>query len=243
MHARHNSPLTGRSLSFDPAVSWGLAAPQTWNRYAYTAGNPLTAIDATGQEMLFLVPTTQEAFQDGVGAGIAEFQAVNEHFADGTGNLLVVLPGNPSLEGFSLAGETSVQLNYWFNLGPEAYTAMESQYGKEMVGAYQQERDYAFVVLGEGANLEIFTHEIVHVHTGITNFSKFDAESNESKEAAKKGKGEYAKSKGEEDARKRAKAISDKVNKSKKKPKSSGPSQGYERFVSDSSTYNFSNWE
>jgi RHS repeat-associated protein len=48
MHARHNSPLTGRFLAVDPAGARP-RAPQTWNRYLYAAGNPLLFIDPNGE--------------------------------------------------------------------------------------------------------------------------------------------------------------------------------------------------
>jgi RHS repeat-associated protein len=47
MHARHESPVTGRFLSVDRA-SARAKAPQSWNRYAYTQGNPLLYVDPDG---------------------------------------------------------------------------------------------------------------------------------------------------------------------------------------------------
>jgi len=47
MHARHFSPMTGRSLSVD-RVEGVSSAPQTWNRYAYVRNNPLKLVDPTG---------------------------------------------------------------------------------------------------------------------------------------------------------------------------------------------------
>jgi RHS repeat-associated protein len=49
MHARHESPLTGRFLSVDPVGGNG-HEPQSWNRYSYVMGNPLKLIDPTGME-------------------------------------------------------------------------------------------------------------------------------------------------------------------------------------------------
>lgn len=54
MHARHCSPVTGRFLSTDTAAA-DLALPQTWNRYSYTLGNPLTLIDPDGQIPVVIV--------------------------------------------------------------------------------------------------------------------------------------------------------------------------------------------
>jgi RHS repeat-associated protein len=48
MHARFNSPITGRMLSVDPVIGT-FNIPQSWNRYAYVTGNPLRYTDPTGQ--------------------------------------------------------------------------------------------------------------------------------------------------------------------------------------------------
>jgi RHS repeat-associated protein len=50
MHARHESPVTGRFLSPDPLIgSVRLKSPQSWNRYSYVAGNPLDLVDPNGE--------------------------------------------------------------------------------------------------------------------------------------------------------------------------------------------------
>ena len=48
MHARYRSPLTSRFLSTDPILG-NPKMPQSWNRYAYTRGNPLSRIDPDGR--------------------------------------------------------------------------------------------------------------------------------------------------------------------------------------------------
>ena len=50
MHARHESPVTGRFLSVDSAES-DPKFPQSWNRDVYTRDNPLVAIDPDGLEI------------------------------------------------------------------------------------------------------------------------------------------------------------------------------------------------
>jgi RHS repeat-associated protein len=47
LHARYSNPTLGRFLSVDPLDS-PLASPQSGNRYAFTAGNPLKYVDPTG---------------------------------------------------------------------------------------------------------------------------------------------------------------------------------------------------
>jgi hypothetical protein len=52
-----DSPITGRFLSVDPALeSAHPGAPQTWNRYAYVAGNPINSIDPSGEVLFFIGP-------------------------------------------------------------------------------------------------------------------------------------------------------------------------------------------
>jgi RHS repeat-associated protein len=50
MHARYESPVTGRFLSPDPSQrGQNPSLPDSWNRYAYAQGNPLKYIDPDGQ--------------------------------------------------------------------------------------------------------------------------------------------------------------------------------------------------
>jgi RHS repeat-associated protein len=51
MHARFNSPLTGRFLAVD-AHAGTASAPQSWNRYAYGRANPLKLVDPTGNDVI-----------------------------------------------------------------------------------------------------------------------------------------------------------------------------------------------
>jgi len=58
MHARHHSPLTGRSLTVDPSLgSVVMQEPQTWNRYSYAFGNPMRFIDPNGKEAKMAIDT------------------------------------------------------------------------------------------------------------------------------------------------------------------------------------------
>lgn len=50
MHARHCSPVTARFLAID-RVRGRVRAPQSWNRYAYTRGNPLKYVDPDGLDI------------------------------------------------------------------------------------------------------------------------------------------------------------------------------------------------
>lgn len=54
MHARHYKPLLGRFLSPDK-LSGKTREPQSWNRYAYSLGNPLVYIDPDGRDAIAFV--------------------------------------------------------------------------------------------------------------------------------------------------------------------------------------------
>jgi RHS repeat-associated protein len=56
MHARYYNPALGRFFSVDPSQRSARGeAPQTWNRYAYVANNPLAFVDPDGRELRAVV--------------------------------------------------------------------------------------------------------------------------------------------------------------------------------------------
>jgi RHS repeat-associated protein len=62
MHARHESPVTGRFLSVDPSIGGvKLKVPQSWNRYSYVANNPLAWVDPNGQKPI--EPVTRQLLE------------------------------------------------------------------------------------------------------------------------------------------------------------------------------------
>jgi RHS repeat-associated protein len=71
MHARHESPVTGRFLSSDRNISFAAATkhPQLWNRYSYVMGNPGSFVDLNGLEVI--VP---DWMQPAVKAGLQNSQ-------------------------------------------------------------------------------------------------------------------------------------------------------------------------
>jgi RHS repeat-associated protein len=56
MHARYYRPGLARFLSVDPKLNRRAAAknPQRWNRYSYTAGNPLKYVDPNGEDLMIV---------------------------------------------------------------------------------------------------------------------------------------------------------------------------------------------
>jgi RHS repeat-associated protein len=55
MHARHESPVTGRFLSVDPdGDSIDQTAPQSFDRYAYVQNRAMSSLDPSGQSLFFM---------------------------------------------------------------------------------------------------------------------------------------------------------------------------------------------
>jgi RHS repeat-associated protein len=90
---RQQSPVQGRWISPDPAglAAANPAAPQTWNRYAYVANNPLSFVDLLGLEPIVycaaLIPDRDDwPVQEGVdciplstGVNSPEFPPIGPH--------------------------------------------------------------------------------------------------------------------------------------------------------------------
>lgn len=64
MHARFYKPGIGRFISLDPAGE-SPGNPQSWNRYHYTANNPMRAVDPDGRTAWDLVDIGSAAFSVG----------------------------------------------------------------------------------------------------------------------------------------------------------------------------------
>ena len=76
MHARFRSPHTSRFLSTDPVLG-NPKLPQSWNRFAYVAGNPLRYSDPTGRVKLAATAEIDVVAGPGgeVGVGIILFDS------------------------------------------------------------------------------------------------------------------------------------------------------------------------
>jgi RHS repeat-associated protein len=95
LHARYYRPLYGRFLSPDPTAG-DPKVPQSWNGYAYAAGNPMKHVDPTGQSL-----DQVDTAKDKVDSWIA---SLNSSFL---GGLLGSVTGAlPVLSGVSAALDT-----------------------------------------------------------------------------------------------------------------------------------------
>jgi RHS repeat-associated protein len=68
MHARYYSPVLGRFLSADPAltIDRNTSQPQGWNRYSYAVNNPVKLVDRDGKDWTLFI-------RDSSGGGITNF--------------------------------------------------------------------------------------------------------------------------------------------------------------------------
>lgn len=103
MGARYYSPWLNRFLSADPVLG-KVESPQSWNRYAYAANNPLKYVDPDGRAV--------ETFLDVAGLGYDVYELVREPSWKNAGILvldigLTALPGVPSVGGVKLAGRVA----------------------------------------------------------------------------------------------------------------------------------------
>ena len=109
---RQYSPTQGRWLAPDPA---GLAAvditnPQTWNRYAYVANNPLSNVDPLGLDCVYVTDTgrtsvivgdCQSSTDDGY---YVNGKVTNVTYDANTDHLSIAYNGNPGFVTFANAG-------------------------------------------------------------------------------------------------------------------------------------------
>jgi RHS repeat-associated protein len=82
MHARHESPVTGRFLSADRSSGLALR-PQSWNRYAYALGNPVRNVDLDGQVSVDTVLGYMNALVSDFIFGAGRMQSENSDFQTG----------------------------------------------------------------------------------------------------------------------------------------------------------------
>jgi RHS repeat-associated protein len=162
MHARHESPMTGRFLSVDPALeSAEPGTPQTWNRYSYVAGNPLKYIDPTGEILNFF----------GTDSDIRKLERVANRQLHGV-HLVVDQNGRASLVSNGDAGAGSPQQQAFANTLADAINRPQTinigvthddsgiTFGQYTTGTIDI-GDIAAAGNGAGANsVSILSHEI-----------------------------------------------------------------------------------
>jgi RHS repeat-associated protein len=119
MHARHESPVTGRFLSSDPNLNTKriLSSPQGWNRYTYVESNPLRFVDLDGRELgldvnMLAVPneTPAQSMAMGLAAG-----GLALGFAGAPGALAAGAPFSEAL--FAMGIKYQSVLNFFRDVG------------------------------------------------------------------------------------------------------------------------------
>jgi RHS repeat-associated protein len=103
MHARHCSPFTGRFLSVDRAGGY-LKATQSWNRYAYSRGNPMKYVDSSGLDIV-VAPALRDAVRFAY-ANSPSFRAIYDK-VNGNHRMLAFLNGARDGFGGSLAAAST----------------------------------------------------------------------------------------------------------------------------------------
>jgi RHS repeat-associated protein len=162
MHARHESPVTGRFLSVDPAgESFDPQSPQSWNRYSYVHDSPIIAIDPSGKVVIFY--GTQDEFrklESIVNQGLRGVRLV----IDNNGRASLVATGDsgpPSPEQSALANILGSAISNRQTIG----IGLVSGDSGVMVGSYNTRQidvgDLAAVGRGPAASgFSLFTHEL-----------------------------------------------------------------------------------
>lgn len=89
MHARFGSPAAGRLLSIDMGPT-RLKSPQSWNRFAYVLGNPMTMKDPSGETVS--LADLDELQQKALIASLSQATG-NQMDVDPNGNLVVLAYG------------------------------------------------------------------------------------------------------------------------------------------------------
>ena len=109
MYARYCSPETGRFLSVDPKRIGKPVAGQSWNRYAYTEGNPLKYVDPDGEDGRVVMDFERDAYAVLEGRMTSQtFQERNA--ARGAGALAGASLFLPGPEDLALAGAASSRI-------------------------------------------------------------------------------------------------------------------------------------
>jgi len=93
MHARTYFPYAARFLSPDPGRDYDLSHPQSFNLYAYVAGNPLNEVDPDGQKACLANLTSEQ--QNELIEALNEFTG-NTYGIDENGYLVLLAVGDNS---------------------------------------------------------------------------------------------------------------------------------------------------
>jgi RHS repeat-associated protein len=150
MHARFGSAMLGRFMSVDPVLASAASVrqPQRWNRYVYTANNPIKFVDPSG-ERIQLMGTKQQredemaALLTSMDSAAASYfitmtTANGEEFVVMAGGMTAndLAPGEPaSTVEMAISSGATIQFflgrNEFTDAHDGAYTAQVNAQGKE----------------------------------------------------------------------------------------------------------------
>jgi hypothetical protein len=159
------------------------ARPQSWNRYSYAAGNPLSYLDPDGREIHY-ANASDKKFYEKAAARNWRVRAVLDAFAPGTGRDLFVNRGAPGAHenGTPRAAVTTVTMGRQPSQQAmiEAYNAADKAAGGGEAGAQKGEAaanavyetakndvTKAEITLGPGADSRAKLHELGHIEQAL----------------------------------------------------------------------------
>jgi RHS repeat-associated protein len=95
MLARYCAPALGRFTSIDPKTRRTFTVmPQRWNRFSYSAGNPLKFVDPDGRDIFYANEKDRLSYEKYARRNY-RVRAVLDAFAPGTGRDLYINRGDP----------------------------------------------------------------------------------------------------------------------------------------------------
>jgi RHS repeat-associated protein len=194
MHARYCSPGLGRFLSRDPVMRSREATkrPQLWNRYAYSAGNPLIFVDPDGRD-IFYAHDKDRKFYEKAAARNVKVRQVLGAFAPGTGRDLFVKRGDAGSLSSGVPLNAKVDINTGREPSQSAMIDAYNEAGGGVAGTKAAEKIYeaarndvtkATITLGPAASAKNKLHELGHIDQALRAPVDFREQGEEARKAA-----------------------------------------------------------